>query len=154
MHYEVIREGSSLVGEGTVRLRAVDGDKTREVRQVIFHSPTGMEFGFHGSGPADLALTILADHLGEDLPFDAVRRGGWYRPCPHPVDENGDPAEDASCVKCDGTGDLFVPSKAMLLYQQFKAQFIAPQSQAGPFTIEGAAIDEFVMKEKERRENS
>jgi hypothetical protein len=30
------------------------------------HSPTGMEWGYCGSGPAQLALAILADHLGDD----------------------------------------------------------------------------------------
>lgn len=30
------------------------------------HSPTGFEWGYHGSGPAQLALALLADHLGDD----------------------------------------------------------------------------------------
>ena len=30
------------------------------------HSPTGFEWGCCGSGPAQLALAILADHLGND----------------------------------------------------------------------------------------
>lgn len=29
-------------------------------QRVIYHSPTGMEFGYSGSGPADTALNILA----------------------------------------------------------------------------------------------
>jgi hypothetical protein len=28
------------------------------------HSPTGFEWGYGGSGPAQLALALLADHLG------------------------------------------------------------------------------------------
>lgn len=32
---------------------------------VVLHSPTGIEWGYGGSGPADLALSLLADHLGE-----------------------------------------------------------------------------------------
>lgn len=35
------------------------------------HSPTGFEWGYAGSGPAQLALAILADHLGDDK--EAVR---------------------------------------------------------------------------------
>jgi Family of unknown function (DUF6166) len=31
------------------------------------HSPTGFEFGYGGSGPAQLALAILADCCGDDL---------------------------------------------------------------------------------------
>lgn len=30
------------------------------------HSPTGFEWGYEGSGPAQLALAILADHLRDD----------------------------------------------------------------------------------------
>ena len=30
------------------------------------HSPDGFEWGFGGSGPAQLALAILADHLADD----------------------------------------------------------------------------------------
>ena len=30
------------------------------------HSPTGFEWGYPGSGPAQLALALLADHLGDD----------------------------------------------------------------------------------------
>lgn len=30
------------------------------------HSPTGFEWGYEGSGPAQLALAILADYLGND----------------------------------------------------------------------------------------
>jgi len=30
------------------------------------HSPTGFEWGYGGSGPAQLSLALLADHLGND----------------------------------------------------------------------------------------
>jgi hypothetical protein len=30
------------------------------------HSPTGFEWGYGGSGPAQLALALLADHLDDD----------------------------------------------------------------------------------------
>jgi hypothetical protein len=30
------------------------------------HSPTGFEWGYGGSGPAQLALALLADHTGDD----------------------------------------------------------------------------------------
>jgi hypothetical protein len=30
------------------------------------HSPTGFEWGYGGSGPAQLALALLADHFGND----------------------------------------------------------------------------------------
>ncbi len=39
------------------------------------HSPTGMNWGYQGSGPADLALAILLDHLKE-VPTDEQLRIG------------------------------------------------------------------------------
>jgi hypothetical protein len=35
------------------------------LHHVSFHSPDGFEWGYGGSGPADLALSILADFYGE-----------------------------------------------------------------------------------------
>lgn len=40
----------------------VDG---RPLHHEVFHSPTGFEMGYGGSGPADLALSILADLLDD-----------------------------------------------------------------------------------------
>jgi hypothetical protein len=31
------------------------------------HSPTGFEYGYSGSGPAQLALALLADALGDEV---------------------------------------------------------------------------------------
>ncbi len=39
--------------------------KTRPLRHVVLHSPSGYSWGYEGSGPADLALSILCDVLGE-----------------------------------------------------------------------------------------
>lgn len=47
----------------------VDG---RPLRHVVVHSPTGFCWEYGGSGPADLALSILADYLGD------VKLAGQY----------------------------------------------------------------------------
>lgn len=39
------------------------------------HSPTGFQWGYGGSGPADLALSILLDHLGESPTQAQLERG-------------------------------------------------------------------------------
>ena len=42
------------------------------------HSPTGFEWGYCGSGPAQLALAILAEHLGDDRQaFNLYQRFKW-----------------------------------------------------------------------------
>jgi hypothetical protein len=45
------------------------------LRHVPVHSPTGLEWGYGGSGPADTALAILLDATGEAnlLPRSAFR---------------------------------------------------------------------------------
>jgi len=41
--------------------------RTLPMRRDLFnHSPTGFEWGYSGSGPAQLALALLADVLGDD----------------------------------------------------------------------------------------
>lgn len=37
--------------------------KRRALKHVVRHSPTGLNWGYAGSGPADLASSILADML-------------------------------------------------------------------------------------------
>ena len=62
--YEGIREG--YVAEVTV-----DGRPLNPRLDLWNHSPSGFEWGYGGSGPAQLALALLADHLGNDQ--EAVR---------------------------------------------------------------------------------
>ena len=57
--YEGRREGYAV----TV---TVDGRRLNPRRDLWNHSPSGFEWGYGGSGPAQLALAILADHLGDD----------------------------------------------------------------------------------------
>lgn len=46
-----------------------DGDRVTGLHMRLdlkSHSPSGYEWGYLGSGPAQLALAILADHLGTE----------------------------------------------------------------------------------------
>jgi len=38
----------------------------KPLKHRIYHSPTGLEWGYGGSGPADLARSILWDYLGRE----------------------------------------------------------------------------------------
>ena len=44
----------------------VDGKRLRPRLDLRSHSPAEFEWGYGGSGPAQLALAILADHLEDD----------------------------------------------------------------------------------------
>lgn len=49
-----LKEGCDIV-----LLRTSKGVKANIPQDLVFHSPTGFEYGYGGSGPADLALNIL-----------------------------------------------------------------------------------------------
>lgn len=53
----------TLSGPVVVRIR--DG-KQEPLQHLVYHSPDGFEWGYGGSGPADLARSILADAVGEE----------------------------------------------------------------------------------------
>lgn len=51
--------------EGYAALVTVNGRPLNPHLDLWNHSPTGFEWGYGGSGPAQLALALLADHLGD-----------------------------------------------------------------------------------------
>jgi len=88
-----------------------------KLRHMIVHSPSGMSWGYQGSGAADLALSILADYLGEAAAIPTHERYD-----PHVADE----------IKQTG---------AWLLHQDFKRDFVAALPQDRNVTIDDADIE-------------
>jgi len=88
--------------------------RVRPLRHIPFHSPDGFAWGYHGSGPADLALAILVDYFRERPP-----RIGWL------------------------AGEQFsrwtVDSKAFTLHQDFKREVVAQCGDA--WELYGLQID-------------
>jgi hypothetical protein len=69
--YEGRREGYAV----TV---TVDGRRLNPRLDLWNHSPSGFEWGYGGSGPAQLALAILADHCKDDeLALNFYQRFKW-----------------------------------------------------------------------------
>lgn len=56
--------GIRTLAEG-VRVYVEEGGVRAPLEHLIYHSPTGMEWGYGGSGPADLAISIIADAAPE-----------------------------------------------------------------------------------------
>ena len=100
----------------------VDGEN-RPLSHVRHHSEN-FEYGYGGSGPADLALSILADHFGEELDARSLSEGGWYVP--------------------DAPGGEFIPSRALQLCHQFKAAFVARRPRELPWRVTAAEIDAWI----------
>jgi hypothetical protein len=55
---------------------------SRPLRHIVLHSPAGIAWGYEGSGPADLALSILCDVLGE-RPTPKQLMYGQFKAQPH-----------------------------------------------------------------------
>lgn len=53
---------------------AADGERTYPLKHVLRHSPDGFQWGYGGSGPSDLALSILTDLVGRE------KAERWYQP--------------------------------------------------------------------------
>jgi len=70
-HYSGRREGHAVVV-------TVDGRRLNPRFDLWNHSPTGFEWGYVGSGPAQLALALLADHLGDgEQALNLYQRFKW-----------------------------------------------------------------------------
>lgn len=65
-----VYEGRRGARGARVTVRDTDGNgkgvELRARRDLRNHSPAGFEWGYNGSGPAQLALAILADALDDD----------------------------------------------------------------------------------------
>jgi hypothetical protein len=69
--YEGRREGYAVIV-------TVDGRRLNPRFDLWNHSPTGFEWGYAGSGPAQVALAILADHCDNDeLALNLYQRFKW-----------------------------------------------------------------------------
>ena len=69
----VAERGSAAVGDA--RAYVEEGGHRRPVRHVVYHSPSGYEWSYDGSGPAGLSLSILADYFGEQPTREQLDRG-------------------------------------------------------------------------------
>lgn len=103
------------------------------------HSPDGFEWGYGGSGPAQLALAILADCNGMDTaphvcPYCQSKMNGWK--CTASLLGHG----DGECGY-DGLGsDLDAWRTVLTHYQDFKADFVSHFPHRG-FTLQEPTID-------------
>jgi hypothetical protein len=139
------------------RVMTVDGRKvqTDPVLHYPRHSPTGFNVGYAGSGPADLALAIMAAYYGEDLNPAVIADGGHYVTCPWCVAGRmrmGEGAQRPWCRTCWGELTFLVASRALADYQAFKDRFLlTPVAPGGVLTIEDEAITEWLSENPERQ---
>jgi hypothetical protein len=83
---------------------------------VTYHSPTGFEFGYRGSGPADLSLNIVED---------TARRMGFHRS--HYMSDESEP----------------ITYEAVYTYGEFKDKYVA--SVGDVLVIRHAQVEAFIL---------
>ena len=93
---------------------------------AVWHSPTGYEFGYAGSGPADLALNILELTL-RDSKYKGAREKLFK----------------GSCFRL-----------ASQLHQEFKRDFIAPMDRELGGVIEFQTVVDWINDGKHRRQDN
>ena len=109
--------------------------------EIRNHSPTGFEWGYGGSGPAQLALAILADHFGPDhhsplCPFCHSIMDGWI----------------CSDVECgyDARSDQWKSIQGEVVhYQDFKRDVVSQFLKPG-FILTSMQIDDWVLANAKR----
>lgn len=62
--YRGVRLGKTAAAHVSVDVE--ENGKITPLHQRVYHSPSGFNWGYGGSGPADLARSILWDLLGEE----------------------------------------------------------------------------------------
>ena len=61
-----IGEGKLDTGSDVVVTVSEDKEIDKNLEHHVYHSPTGFNWGYLGSGPSDLACSILWDFLGKE----------------------------------------------------------------------------------------
>jgi len=60
-----------------VKVTVKEGKEETLLRHHVYHSPTGFCWGYGGSGPADLARSILWDFLGKEPTSELYQDFKW-----------------------------------------------------------------------------
>jgi hypothetical protein len=134
-------DGTDTSKPAIVVLETPEGESLGQLRHVVRHSPTGLSWGYGGSGPADLARSLLLDALGnaakcpdcngtgkvvwlrgqeDPQPFDPVRHAD-VPSVPDVDDDNTSWVE--GCFGCHGEQYRHLP------YMDFKFEVIAALPQ-------------------------
>jgi hypothetical protein len=114
-------------GGSVILTETPGGELTGVVHHVVKHSPTGIGWGYAGSGAADCARSLLIAALGEDAARCPECNGtgrvvitgdGSEQPFDPAAAADTDPELVADCWACDD-------GYRRLPYQQFKFDYVA-----------------------------
>jgi hypothetical protein len=115
-------------GPGTVGVMTVDarGLSTGRLEHIEKHSPDGFAWGYEGSGPADLARSLLIDALRSakwcDL-CDGHGRTAWQGDIEYSLGDAPTDATPETCSSC--LGGLYSVPRVERRYQMVKQLLVA-----------------------------
>jgi hypothetical protein len=94
-----------------------NGKTTARLQHHRKHSPAGFEWGYLGSGPAELARCLIIDYLGDRAWCAACEGTGITGP----AYRHGDTLDPDQCWVCMGERTAFQP----VVYQSLKFEVVA-----------------------------
>lgn len=111
----------------------VDGTSESPLLHIAWHSPSGMTWGYGGSGPADLALSLLVDALGDEVRCRTCGGSGSVMFDPE-LDEEVPYLPDHDCepMRCM---DCQSGIRRGLPYQEFKWGVVAKLPDSWTLTV-------------------
>ncbi len=123
-------------------LKATGGMIREPLKHLVLHSPDGFEWGYLGSGPADLALAILGDWFGEE-PTKAELDQGHFDITLEELKESD---------RTNTPGELLERKRLLCVHyhQPFKEAFVAKFAKES-WKLEGHTIGVWIRKQKHDR---
>jgi len=115
---------------GVVGAVIENGKNLNPLTHVVMHSPTGFEYGYGGSGPSDLALSILVDYFGESKL--------WKKTMVHDFPTVSKKELEAS--------------SSVKHYQEFKQDFIQNRGRNEWFVISEGEITDWLLQREFKKE--
>lgn len=132
-----IYQGTRLEEGCEVYVRGDQGDYPLALRQDLLNHSAGFEWGYGGSGPAQLALAILADFLGPSsppklCPYCGSAMDGWK--CKE---------TDREVCGYDGAKEGDAWRVAVEMHQDFKRDIIAKLDRTN-WTLGGQTVQSWL----------
>lgn len=75
--YKGMRLRPEMETASDVKVTVKEGKEETLLRHHVYHSPTGFCWGYGGSGPSDLARSILWDYLGKEPSSELYQDFKW-----------------------------------------------------------------------------
>lgn len=131
--------GTYTVSGGSIAVKLEDGTTYPLPRSGRNHSPTGFNWGYGGSGPAETAASILCDFFDDGKHKCDLCEGEGELAVDATEDEGGDDVDKQRCYACEGRG-----IKLPVSYQDFKFAVIARLEQGKDFELTGKEIEDWL----------